>query len=122
MHDVERLETDAGLCSFNRWRPDQCTKRSVAVTSTIAACEEHMRTYEEICRAEGGEGRVHWRRIDGGAVALVLVVLAFMLCPGCGEGSQPDGSIGLALAAALVVILAAYVVLRVCGSDEDSAK
>lgn len=83
VHDVERLETDAGLCRFNRWRADRCTKRSVAVTSTIAACEEHMRAYEEICKAECGDARVHWRRIDGGAVALVLVVLGFLLCPGC---------------------------------------
>lgn len=120
VHDVERLEA-AQRCSFGcaDWRR-HCTRPAVYETTTLRACEEHRQQFDTI----GGPDSVKrgWRRIDGGAVALVLVVLAFMLCPGCGEGSQPNANFGLVLAAAFIVILAAYVVLRVCGSDEDGAK
>jgi len=59
-----------------------------------------------------------WRKLDGNAVAVVVVVLAFLLAPGCGSGRGDDSIdpilyvLGAWLAAIVIVAFCAERIVR----------
>lgn len=117
--DPRQAVVDRSRCSFGQFRPDRCPRPAVAHTETISACEEHRAVYE------GMVGQpVRWRRFDGGAVAIVVVVLAFLLAPGCGRAEGTHTAMcalyvsvlkGVAIVACVVFVACVIAAVRRAG-------
>jgi len=83
----------------------------IGTTLKARACSLHRAMWDTACEREGMRAP-RWRQLDGQTVALAVVVIAFLLAPGCGPRNHEEGGLWIgALVGIAAVLLVAYVVV-----------